>query len=313
MMFAAIEQKLRDQPDDPALWLAYGDRLLERGDPRGTLIRLEQRRARVGPADRDAVEREIAALVQEHRRSWDAETPPGVTVLARRYGFATKVAVEWSDTAPVLIEQALRGTFVTALRIAPPAHAEDEHLYWDEHLDEDGQPAPSVEVGALATLDLGRLVELDLSYLRIGALGAKALAVSTYFRSEASADNALTVSPATGRIEVLDLRYCHVGDTGLAALAASPSFGGVRRLRLQRNALTAEGVRSLHRFEGLTELDLRYNQIGEEGAQALLAAPFTGSLRRLLLYPADVGDVGVKMLASAPRLSPALRSYWRSV
>ncbi|MFC5744369.1 hypothetical protein [Actinomadura rugatobispora] len=313
MKVAALERTLRDQPENHASWLAYGELLLERGDARGTLIRLEQRRTRVGPADRDAVEREIAALVREHERSWDAELPPGVTVLARRYGFPVKVAVEWSDGAPVVIEQALRAPFVTALGIRPVA--DDGEYGWDEDLRDAAEPKPaaSVETGALATLGLGRLVELDLSYLRIGALGAQALAVSAYLRGEASDAGALAASNATGRIETLDLRYCRIGDTGLAALTASPCFRGVRRLRLQRNALTAEGVRSLHQLEGLTELDLRYNQIGEEGAQALLDAPFIGSLRRLLLYGADVGDVGAKILASAPRLTPALRSYWRTV
>jgi uncharacterized protein (TIGR02996 family) len=311
MTLATLEQTLREHPGDRASWLAYADRLLERGDARGSLIKLEQRRARTGPTARDTVEEEIAALVREHQQTWDAELPPGVTVLARRHGFATKVGVDWSESAPVVIDQALRGPFVTALRIAPDAGSDD-----DWHEDPDGasyltEPSESVDVGALATLDLGRLDELDLSYLRIGTLGAKALAVSTFFRGEASGVRALASAP--GRMQVLDLRYTGVGDAGLAALVTSPCFGGVRRLHLQRNALTAEGVRSLRSLAGLAELDLRYNDIGAEGVRALLDAPFVGSLRRLLLNPPDVGDDGAKTLASAPQLPPALRTYWRSV
>ncbi|MBC6466473.1 TIGR02996 domain-containing protein [Actinomadura alba] len=313
MKAAALEQTLRDQPDDPASWRVYGDWLTEQGDARGALIGLEQRHARARPTDREALEHEIAALVKEHRQSWDAALPPGATVLARRYGFATKVAVEWSDSAPVLIEQALRAPFVTALRIAPAAN--DDEAYWDGDPDgaEEPTPSPSIDTGVLATLNLGRLVELDLSYLRIGAIGAEALAVSTYFRFEASDAKDFGASTAMGRTEALDLRYSRVGDAGLAALAASPGFSGVRRLHLQRNLLAAEGMRALRRFENLTELDLRYNEIGAEGVEALLEAPFIGSLRRLLLNRADVGDAGAKMLACAPRLPPALRSYWRNV
>ncbi|GAA4636686.1 hypothetical protein GCM10023196_087420 [Actinoallomurus vinaceus] len=309
MKAAALEQTLRDHPDDLASWRAYADGFLEQGDARGELIKLAQRHAQARPADRDALEHEMGALVKEHRRSWDAALPPGATVLARRHGFATKVAVEWSDSAPVLIEQVMRAPFVTALRIAPAADESEE--YWEEDVDEEPEPtpAPDLDTGALATLNIGRLVELDLSYLRIGAIGAEALAVSTYFRLEASD----TASTATRRLEALDLRYARIGDAGLAALAAPPFFSGVRRLHLQRNLLTAEGMRALHRFEGLAELDLRYNDIGAEGAQALLEAPFIGSLRRLQLYRADVGDDGAKMLASAQELPPALRSYWRSV
>ncbi|MEU6584403.1 hypothetical protein [Nocardia sp. NPDC046763] len=310
MKVEVLEQNLRENPDDVDSWRAYGDWLLEKSDARGTLIQLEQRCAHVGPADREALNQEITALVREHQESWDAELPPEVTLLARRHGFAAKVSLEWSDDAPVLIEQTLRAPFVTALRIEPSDKGEDEDD-WGE--DENDEPSSSIDAGALATLNLGRLAELDLSYLRIGGLGAEALAVSAYFRVEAAAAENPAAGAAMGRIEVLDLRYCHIGDAGLAAIAASPSFGGVRRLRLQKNLITAEGVQSLHRFTGLTELDLRYNEIGAEGIQTLLAAPFIGSLSRLYLYRTDVGDDGAKMLASAPQLPPALRSYWRSV
>ncbi|AZM49855.1 hypothetical protein DMB38_32370 [Streptomyces sp. WAC 06738] len=317
MTLGALERTLRERPDDLASWLVYGDRLQERGDPRAELIRLAERRARVAPGGgRKAVEREIDALVAEHRESWDAELPEGVSARERRHGFATAIAVEWDDDAPMLIEQALRvAPFATALKIVPPESDPAEFDYWDDDTDEDGEPLPSAEVeaGTLATLDLAAFTSVDLSYLRVGALGAKALAVSSYFRAEAAGGRTLAAPAAPGRIGALDLRYCHVGDSGLAALAANPFFTGVRRLHLQHNALTAKGVRALHAFGGLTELDLRYNAIGEEGAEALLAAPFLGSLTRLLLYAADVGDAGARRLAAASALPPVLRSYWRSV
>lgn len=293
-----LEQTLRDHPGDLAAWRRYGDLLLERGDARGALVRLEQRLAHAGAAGREALEREIHTLVHQHGRAWDAGLPPGVTVLERRYGFAVKVAVEWSDDAPELIKQALRERFVTALRIGPAAGGGDERDEEDMY-DDDGVPLPPppVKAGALAALDLGTVTELDLSYLRIGDVGGMALGASV----------------SLGRIETLDLRYCFIGDTGLAALAASPYLGPVRRLHLQSNGLTGVGMLPLGRLEGLTELDLRYNRIGEEGVDHLLAAPFTGSLRRLLLHRSDVGDAGVGKLAHAPQLPPAMRSYWRSV
>ncbi|WP_405614487.1 hypothetical protein [Streptomyces sp. NBC_01508] len=299
MEVAPGEHLPHDRPDGDASWLAYGDVLTEQGDVRGELIRMEWRHARSRPADREALRRDVDALVAEHRHRWDAELPDGVTAVTRRYGFATKVAVDWSDDAPALIERALRERFVTALCIAPAAQDDEDYEDWEGELDEDGEPAPPplVAAGALAGLDLSRLVELDLSYLRIGGPGAEALAASL----------------ATGRIRTLDLRYCAMDDAGLAALAASPALGGLRRLHLQRNALTARGMCSLHRFERLVELDLRYNEIGEEGVDALLAAPFIGSVERLLLYRADVSDAGAKKLALDSRIPATLRSYWRSV
>ncbi|MCP2340594.1 hypothetical protein [Actinomadura rupiterrae] len=311
MEIEALEERLREDPGDLASWDVYGARLRERGDTRGEVIRLERRRARTSPARRDPLDQELAALLAEHRTEWDAALPKSATVLERRFGFATRVAVEWSDNAPVDVDQVLRSPFVTALRIAP---GDDTGDYWDEDYDrdEDGEPEPSasIDTGALATLSFGRVTELDLSYLRIGALGARTLAVATYLRAEAE--------PA--RITTLDLRYCAVGNSGLAALAESPSFAGVRTLRLQKNSITAAGVAALHRFEGLTELDLRYNPIGAEGVRTLLGAPFAGSLERLLLNRADVIDVsddgtagedGAPLLADAPQLPPALRAIWR--
>ena len=301
----ALEQTLREHPDDLATWLVYGDWLLERGDARGALIQLEQRRARARPAEREALQGEIDALEKRHRKQWDAELPAGVTVQARRYGFATKVVVEWTEGAPALIEQALRERFVTALRIAPPGDAEDDAEdddFGEDDFDEDGtiKPLPPLEVGELATIDLSRLVELDLSYLNIGAPGAKALAASSSLGRGAT-------------LAALDLRYCNIGNRGLAELAACPRLGELRRLHLQRNGLTAAGVASLRRFGKLAELDLRYNKIGAAGAQALIEAPFIGSLARLQLHRADVSAAGAKKLSRAPQLPPALRSYWRSV
>lgn len=298
-----VERRLREDPGDLASWDVYGEWLRERGDARGEVIRLERRRERVSPSRRDPLNRELAALVKRHKAGWDEGLPEGATVLERRYGFATRVVVEWSDDAPVEVERVLRSPFVTALRIKAPEGEED---YWDDgdDLDEDGQPRPSehIETGGLATLNIEWLTELDLSYLRIGALGARTLAVSNLLRD---------VPDARGRLESLDLRYCAVGDSGLAAIAGSASFGGVRRLRLQRNRITADGVAALHRFGSLTELDLRYNEIGAEGVRTLLEAPFAGSLRRLRLHRADVGDDGVRLLAQAPQLPPALRAIWR--
>jgi uncharacterized protein (TIGR02996 family) len=296
---SALEQALREHPDDAVAWLVYGDWLLEHHDVRGTLIQLEHRHAQARAADGPALQREIDALVKQHQASWKAALPRGVTPMTQRYGFATKVSVTWSERAPALIEQALRERFVTALRIVPPPRDDGDDLDDEEELDDDGMPVPPapLEIRPLAALDLSRLTALDLSYVHIGAAGAKAVAASS----------------TLGRLAALDLRYCRISDQGLAALAAAPLAGSVRRLHLQRNHLTAAGAKLLQRFGRLVELDLRYNDLGAGGAKALLAAPFIGSLTRLGLNLTDISSAGAKVLAGASQLSPALRSYWRSL
>ncbi|MEU8837272.1 hypothetical protein [Streptomyces sp900116325] len=294
---------LREAPDDLAAWRAYSDVLLEQDDARGRLIKLELRLAReVRDDEREALQSEIDQLTEAHQESWDAELPEGVTTVARCYGFATKVAVAWSQEAPARIVEARQGRFVTALRIRPGTAAEEaDDEYWSDEpdFDEDDMPLPPLphEAGSLADLDFGGIRELDLSYFRIGDPGAKALAAAA----------------SAGRIETLDLRYCGIGDDGAAALATCGNFGIVRRLHFQYNRLTGEGMRALARLERIEELDLRYNQIGADGAQALIEAPFVSSLKRLLLHRQDVSDIGVQKLASASQLPTVLRSFWRSV
>jgi uncharacterized protein (TIGR02996 family) len=303
MQATGVEEALRAHPDNLALWRAYSDWLVEHGDTRGTLIRLEQDVARIRPADRPAAESEIAELAAEHESGWDDGLPARARVLARKYGFPVAVAVEWSADVREVVEQVLRVWFVTSLRITSGEGDEDEwdedewdEDEWDEDEDErEGSPVVRPDIEALAGLDVGQLTELDLSYLALGPGGAQTLAASLQ----------------TSRLQALDLRYCCIGDAGLAGLAACPHLGGLRRLHLQHSKLTAEGVRHLHQFPQLTELDLRYNDIGEAGAQVLLDAPFTRSLTRLWLYNCDVGKQGVQKMAQAPELPPGLRGLWR--
>jgi hypothetical protein len=219
---------------------------------------------------------------------------------------ATKVTVGWSSEAPLTIGGLLRDPAVTSLRITAPAR-DDDAVDWDEE-NWDADPAPPDGIGDIASLDLSRIVDLDVSYLRLGPLGAEALAVASFVHLDPAEERI-----GAGRVETLDLRYCYIGDAGLAAIAASSTFRNVRRLHLQANRIGATGVAALAAFPRLEVLDLRYNDLGAAGVEALLATPFIGRLARMNLYRTDVGDAGAKLLAHAPQLPPALRSLWRSV
>ncbi|WP_327000733.1 hypothetical protein OHA72_37160 [Dactylosporangium sp. NBC_01737] len=305
MRVSSVEAALRNSPDDRALWHTYSDGLLERGDSRGMLIRLEQRLELLHGADRPAVQRDIAELVDRDEAAWDAGLPVGVRVRGRRHGFPTDVAVTWTDDVRETAAQVLSAPFVTTLRFVADAVDQDDldDKEWDDD-DYTWEGGPGVaarpgrlDMSALTGLDTGRLVELDLAYLDLGPDGAETLATAFDL----------------GRLQALDLRYCRIGDAGLAALAASAQLDGLRRLHLQRDRITGAGVPALHRFPALTELDLRYNAIGADGVDALLAAPFAAGLARLWLYGADVGPDGARTLARSGILPPALRTLWRCV
>ncbi|MQS16900.1 hypothetical protein F7Q99_33115 [Streptomyces kaniharaensis] len=104
---AAIEQALRENPDDLASWLRHADRLLTQGDARGELIRLEQLRARTRPADREALAAEIGATEDEHRHAWNAESPVYVPSFnsGSRGGERCSAATHWWVEKPELGEQ----------------------------------------------------------------------------------------------------------------------------------------------------------------------------------------------------------------
>jgi hypothetical protein len=127
--------------------------------------------------------------------------------------------------------------------------------------DWDADPPSPEGIGDLASLDLSRIVDLDVSYLRLGPLGAQALAVASFVHLDPAEERI-----GDGRVETLDLRYCYIGDAGLAAVAESSTFRNVRRLHLQANRITATGVAALNGFERLEVLDLRYNDLGAAGA-----------------------------------------------
>jgi uncharacterized protein (TIGR02996 family) len=291
-----LEKALRERPDDLGSWIVYGDWLLEQHDARGELIHLEQRFAKARAEEKPALRGEIDALTTQHRDTWNATLPAGVVGQAWKFGFVTKVSVIWSDDAPAAIASALELPFVTGLRIvAPPRDSDDD----GGDIDDDGNPIPPTPIAleGFEAIDASRLAELDVSYVSLCEDGAKTIAANP-----------------TLAVTTLDLRYCHLGDTGLAAIADAPFAAGVRRLFVQTNQITHAGVRALHRFVALTELDLRYNVIALGGVEMLLAAPFTPSLTRLWLNRGDVmWTAGSALLARSERLPPALRSYWRSV
>src|SRR5262249_34892147 len=64
----ALLRRVREDPADDDARLVYADAILERGDPRGELIVLQQRTAS-GEAS-DAERTRARALIREHREAW---------------------------------------------------------------------------------------------------------------------------------------------------------------------------------------------------------------------------------------------------
>jgi uncharacterized protein (TIGR02996 family) len=173
-----------------------------------------------------------------------------------------------------------------------------------------------------ASPTLANLEELDLSENEVGETGGRALAAS----------------PHLGKLRRLELRDNRLGPAGAEALAGSERLaalfhlglsgndvGGPRlnslsrandllrvpALDLSANGLTTPGLQAifLRRADGetgaprLTDLDLGYNALGDEGAMVLAQSPHLEGLTALRLAQCGINNGGLGYLANSPHLN----------
>lgn len=113
------------------------------------------------------------------------------------------------------------------------------------------------------------------------------------------------------RLEAASLRQMELDAELLAGLLESPALDGVLDLRLAANELGDEGARALAacpRLRELRRLDVSDCQIGPAGARALAASPHLGRLRRLHLSDDPIGDDGMAVLVERLPELRALRA-----
>lgn len=159
--------------------------------------------------------------------------------------------------------------------------------------------------GAVGARDL---VDVDLSWNRIGAQGAAALAGALpqlralrLYHNDVGAEGARAVADAAPSLERLNLCGNGVGDDGARHLARG--LACVRDLALGFDDLGDAAARSLACLRSLETLNLRANRIGRDGAAALLAGDLP-SLRRLGLDDNErLGDEGLEAILASPGFS----------
>jgi uncharacterized protein (TIGR02996 family) len=117
----------------------------------------------------------------------------------------------------------------------------------------------------------------------------------------------LANSPYTKHIHTLQLKQTELGDAGLFALADGPGLIGLRTLDVERNGITADGVRVFksEKFAGLRKLVLQENAIDAAGCEWLAGAAFR-ELRFLDVEECEIGDDGLRALLRAPWFSGLL-------
>jgi uncharacterized protein (TIGR02996 family) len=275
-----IEAQLRRASEDDPSWEVYADYLLERGDPRGELIRLQRRAA--GRED-PALARSIAELFTAHVEAWTPSAHGLDIEHDWRHGFVSSMRVKGLTSAEhmealgrVLGDPQARMLTALSLCFGPTA-----------------TPALPEQLDAF---DLSGLLELRASYCRIGNAVVGAL-----------------VRQPTLSLHTLDLRRSWLGDDALARLVRGPTLRGLRRLYLRDNAITGKGIEALSAaaaLDSLELLDLRDNAIELGGVRALANSSVLGRLQTLQLQGCGLNWNGKKALAESMTLPRHITAYW---
>jgi uncharacterized protein (TIGR02996 family) len=309
-LLAAIR---RADPLDPGPRLVYADWLLDHGDPRGELVRLECQIAAAPDGAllrrREELHQELVAagvrpafattrfglveslaiddadLVAQGDRLFEREPIVGLVVRARgpvaalgdrRWLAHVRRLSVWGDAAAEDVIPLVTSSWLEAIRALSLSNVAGE---------------PLVRAVAEAP-SLARLDELSLGSSEVGA-AARALA-SARFAGQllvlalayARLTTELDVAALLGsfpRLRTLDLATNGLVDVARAVASMRPAL---ETLRLGRNGIRDDGAEALAAcpsFDRLQTLDLKANSIGDRGGLALARSPYLGHLTRLAL------------------------------
>jgi uncharacterized protein (TIGR02996 family) len=312
-------QAIRERPEDDGPRLVLADWLSERGDPRGELIVLQCRLARMDRDDdeRRWMEARMRELLAEHEQAWRGRVLalPTVSLGYLERGFVRRVAMaesafakraaELLAEAPLLEEvylsrdrepadlavppelAQLRGVRVDSTRFAHAVLA-SPHATQLEMLAFGGQAAGPEIAERIASAGFERLKRLDLDGTGIGNAGLERLGRW----------------PGLAKLERLELARCNLGPgKPLGAFVASDALHGLRWLTLRSNPLRAAGVAAVLKSPALRAVE--HLDLGDTDASGLaqLALPAIRELRwnRNLVTKAD-GAAFAQLASSVERL-----------
>ena len=297
----AFLRRIAEVPDDDAPRLLYADWLEERGDPRGSFIRVQCALARL-PADdprRHDLEQAERHLLAAHAAAWAGDLAGRVSGWRFRRGFVEEVTL----AAEAFLEH--------GPHLLPESMVRTVRLYDCGDI-----------VAKLARLPaLARVTGLDLCGNRLGDAGLAVLLRSPHLRGVQSLDLSFNSLSNAGvqtlldagpwpRLRVLDLRGNErVTSRGANPLAHSTALPALEVLDLRDNQIDATGAWALantHTLAGLTALHLAGNPLGDTGVQALARGPLLprliGRAPVLDLRRTDVGPKGLQALITNGRL-----------
>lgn len=171
-------------------------------------------------------------------------------------------------------------------------------IVWDAELTDEA---------AVALVDArpDALAALDLSWNRVGAAGAAALASGLaglarlrLYHNDLGADGAAAIARRAGPLRALNVCGNAIGDAGVAELACG-RLDSLEELALGWNDIGDDGARAIAagQWPQLAFLNVRANRLDAEGAAAVMALP---ALRRLGIDDNPLGDSGLAAILASP-------------
>jgi uncharacterized protein (TIGR02996 family) len=278
--------------------LVFADWLEERGDPRGTFIRLQCQRANMTPHDPGFKEllAQESALFKQYETEWSRPIRRLVDEVEYRRGFIEHVGASTSKflkNANLLFRRApVRSVQLTLLQGLMRPLADCPQLARLQALDlsRNGAALGSRTLQLLVqSPQVRELRRLRLFDCTLGPASAEVLAGATQLTNLTS----------------LLLGRNSLGEEGAGILASASSLASLRELILYDNGLASAGAIALSASPHfrLTHLDLGMNQIGNEGLNEGIAASVACvDLRRLDLRDNMITNAGIEALLRSPYL-----------
>jgi uncharacterized protein (TIGR02996 family) len=319
MSARAFMEAIIQEPEEDSHRLIFADWLEEQDDPRSEFIRLqcELDRLEAGDPERAACSKREQELRQRHASEWASPIARLTSGFEFRRGFVERIRVDGAD---------LLANAAALFRLAPV-----RALVLTAGPDEVSRLAHVPQLARLTSLDLRyrgpdaeALAEFlesphlaGLTSLKIrsnGTSAAAALQSARHLRQLTRLE--LSGSPRS-RVEgyasfferrsLPPLTELHLNDAGVddevvGRLAKAPLLSSLGTLEMRNNNIGPAGLEALcdsPRTERLTTLSLGYNRIGDRGLDAVGASTRMPALERLFLSHNGLLGAGVKLFANA--------------
>jgi uncharacterized protein (TIGR02996 family) len=315
-------------PDDDGPRLAYAGRCAERGDEaRAEMIRLQCAVAAMDAADpqRMPMWDKSQKLLKENFGRWFDPVAAVSTPTDVWRGFVSSARGAVEELVPYAdrldeVAPTLTLNVEPSEKTAFPAHrvfSRVRHLDFDEYATEDGALAGILASPGLTGLRTVSLYDDEQAKESVEAIDAHLPDtvttlnfvgfMSTTFTDKVAAQ--LSRSPRVSQLRHLVLYNCNVLEAGAQALAHG-GFQALETLRLgigqySRNIVGPMGAAAIANgsaMQYLTELDLDFNDITDDGVSALASGTSLQFLEELHLQANGITDKGLAALCDSPLL-----------